>query len=172
MFCVPRKNNRLTHLTIFEKKLTMHRKLTLLIVLISLISVTELTAQSKNKNSKTIELEAKKDSKNEVHSIWTYVIMDLYKERDKYEARLLETENNERYEYSYEERVVQKKKIMAQKKAAENLRERSFYNEADFLRVMQDQKLELVSVSKDEGKDGEFKRFYFKREVILRKDSD
>jgi len=140
------------------------RKLNLLL-LIMIICSSAVTAQSKLKKSKKSEqqaVDAKSVEKEDVETVYTYIILDLTGKEGSYSAQMVIPK-------SKQQKMSSDAAITAEKKAAYAAQEQTYPTEIDFLKTMQAQMAELLAVTNDSDERGDFKRFYFRKEVIMRK---
>ncbi len=142
------------------------RNLNLLLFICIILSSSTMMAQSKLKKSKEDSkqrvVDAKSADQEETETIYTYIIMDLKGKDGTFSADMLIPK-------SERQKIRSQQTIAAEKKAAYTAREQSYPTEIDFLKTMQMQGMELVSVTNDQDKEGPFKRYYFKKEVIITK---
>lgn len=141
------------------------RNLNLILIIMILFSSSTIIAQSKMKKSKDSRaqvVDAKSAEQKETETIYTYIIIDLKQKKGVFSAEMVIPK-------SEKQKISSQKTIAAEKKAAYAAREQTYPTEIDFLKAMQLQEMELISVTNDKGEEGAFKRFYFKRAVIVNK---
>lgn len=142
------------------------RNLNVLLIITILFSSSALMAQSKMRNSKDSKeqvVDAKSaDQEEETVTVYTYIILDLKGKEGTYSAEMVIPKNNQH-------KITSEQTITAEKKAAYAAQQQTYATEIDFLKTMQDQMMELIAVTNDQGKEGPFKRFYFRRKVEIRK---
>lgn len=138
-------------------------------IALMLFSTVLVSAQSKKygyASTKGTALDASRSYGNDSIMISTYIIIDLY--ADTEENFIIQVENEIGLEDIEEMNELDAKLAIAN---TENLNDemarREYRSELDFLLKMQAQELELISVIHDEGEDGPFKRFYFRKNMLI-----
>jgi ribosomal protein L3 len=142
------------------------KNLNVLLIIVILFSSSALMAQSKvtkKKDSKEQVVDAKSaDQEEETVTVYTYIILDLKGKEGTYSAEMVIPKNNQH-------KMTSEQTVTAEKKAAYAAQQQTYATEIDFLKTMQDQMMELIAVTNDQGREGPFKRFYFRRKVEIRK---
>jgi ribosomal protein L3 len=140
------------------------KNLNVLLIIMILFSSSAMMAQSKmkTKDSKEKVVDAKSAEEKETETVYTYIILDLKGKVGSYSAEMVIPKSNQH-------KMTSEQTVTAEKKAAYAAQQQTYATEIDFLKTMQDQMMELIAVTNDQGKEGPFKRFYFRRKVEIRK---
>lgn len=141
------------------------KNLNVLLIIMILFSSSVMMAQSKMKKSKDSKervVDAKSAEDKETQTVYTYIILDLKGKLGSYSAEMVIPKSNQH-------KMTSEQTVTAEKKAAYAAQQQTYATEIDFLKTMQDQMMELIAVTNDQGKEGPFKRFYFRRKVEIRK---